>query len=247
MDKKVVIVTGGGKGIGFEIALLFAKSNYNVVITGRTKETLDKAYDELKKYTDVLALVADGANEEDVNNVINKTIEKFKKINVLINNAQASKSGLKLIEHSKEDFDLAINTGIYATFFYMKNCFNYLKETKGSIINFVSSAGFFGKIGQSSYAASKEGIRGLSRVAATEFGEYSINVNCVAPLVETEQLKKWKEEYPDIYNQTIKNIPMNRFGTTNEVASLCLFLASDSAKYISGETISIQGGAGLRP
>lgn len=247
---KTVIITGGGKGIGYGIAEKFAEEKYNVVITGRTLETLEKSKEELeKKYgCKVLAIKADGGNIDDVKNVITKTIEEFKTIDILINNAQASKSGVMLVDHTVEDFDLAINSGLYATFFYMKEAFNYLKESKGTVINFASSAGFSGKPGQASYAASKEGIRGLSRVAATEWGPFGINVNVVAPLVETEQLKKWKEAYPDVYAQTIKNIPMQRFGDAkNDIGELCFFLASDGAKYISGETIGIEGGAGLRP
>ena len=94
---------------------------------------------------------------------VKKTIETFGRIDVLINNAQASKSGVLLENHTKEDFDLAIYSGLYATFFFMRECFPYLKETKGSVINFASGAGLFGRVAQSSYAAAKEGIRGLSR------------------------------------------------------------------------------------
>ncbi|MEG0021880.1 MAG: SDR family oxidoreductase [Bacilli bacterium] len=250
MEKRVVIITGGGKGIGHGIARKFAKNNDNIVITGRTLETLEKTAKDLEEEfkIEVLPIVADGSNEEEVKNAIKKIIEKFGRIDVLINNAQASKSGKMLIEHTKEDFDLAINTGLYGTFFYMREAFPYLKETKGSVINFASSSGFSGKLGQSSYAAAKEGIRGLSRVAATEWGQYGINVNVVAPLVETEQLKKWKEEYPKIYEETIKGIPMNRFGDAEEdVGSVCLALASSGFKYVSGECIGVEGGVGLRP
>jgi NAD(P)-dependent dehydrogenase (short-subunit alcohol dehydrogenase family) len=251
MDKrKVVIVTGGGKGIGYGVSEAFAEANYNIVITGRTTDTLNKAKEELeKKYkVDVLAVIADGRNEDEVKKVVNLTIEKFGSIDVLINNAQASKSGKMLVEHTDEDFDLAIYSGLYGTFHYMRECYPYLKESKGSVINFASGAGLFGKPGQSSYAASKEGIRGLTRVAATEWGPDNINVNIVCPLVMTEQLKAWKEEYPDVYEATIKGIPMGRFGDAKtDIGGVCLFLASPAASYISGETITLQGGSGLRP
>ena len=130
----------------------------------------------------------------------------------------------------------------------MKEALPLLKESKGSVINFASGAGLAGRVGQSSYAASKEGIRGLSRVAANEWGKYDINVNVVCPLVMTEQLKKWKEEYPEAYKQNVQSIPMGRFGDAElEIGATCVFLASPGAKYISGETITIQGGSGLRP
>lgn len=130
----------------------------------------------------------------------------------------------------------------------MKHAFPYLKETKGSVINFASGAGLSGKPGQASYAAAKEGIRGMSRVAATEWGPYGINVNVICPLVMTTALEQWREEYPDVYNQTIKGIPLGRFGDAEkDIGGTCLFLASEAAAYITGETITMQGGSGLRP
>ncbi len=252
MTGKTVIITGGGKGggIGYGISTAFAKEGANLVITGRNTQKLDNAKEELERLYSikVLALQADGGEEEQVKNVIDKTIAEFGKIDVLINNAQNSASGVMLADHTKEDFDRAIFSGLYAVFFYMKHAFPYLKETKGSVINFASGAGLFGKPGQSSYAAAKEGIRGLSRVAATEWGPFGINVNIICPLVMTDQLKQWKEAYPDVYEQTIKGIPLGRFGDAeSDIGGTCLFLASDAASYISGETITMQGGSGLRP
>lgn len=247
---KVVIITGGGQGIGFGVATAFAKEGANLVITGRTESKLLKAKENLEKLCNikVLPLVADGGKEEDVNSVINKTVSEFGKIDVLINNAQGSKSGVLLKDHTKEDFDLAIKSGLYATFYYMRAAFPYLKESMGSVINFGSGAALSGKVGQSSYAASKEGIRGMSRVAAAEWGEYGINVNIVCPLAMTEGLKKWRIEYPDLYEKTIQGIPMRRFGDPEtDIGCVCVFLASEDAKFITGETISIQGGGGLRP
>lgn len=250
MSGKVTIITGGGKGIGFGIATAFAKAKSNLVITGRTESTLLKAKEELEdKYcVKVLAITADGGYEDQVKGAIDKVVEEFGRIDVLINNAQASKSGLKLIEHTKEDFDLAINSGLYAVFNFMKFAHPYLKETKGSVINFASGAGLFGRDGQSSHAATKEGIRGLTRVAATEWGPDGININIVCPLVMTEQLEQWREEYPEIYDKTIQGIPLQRFGDAEkDIGGTCLFLASDAASYISGETLTLQGGSGLRP
>ncbi len=248
--QKVVIITGGGKGIGFGVAEAFLEAGYRVVITGRHQESLDKAKEKLESLYngEVLSIVADGTKVSNVKMVVSETIKKFGRIDVLINNAQASKSGKMLVEHTDEDFYLAIESGLYATFYYMRECFPYLKETQGSVINFASGAGLFGRIAQSSYAASKEGIRGLSRVAATEWGPDNINVNVVCPLVMSQELAKWKEENPDIYNKTIGSIPMGRFGDAKkDIGATCLFLASEGASYITGETITLQGGTGLRP
>ena len=221
-------------GIGFGLAKAFAKAGANLVITGRNRNTLHNAKEKLESQyqINVLCIPADGANEDDVNNVINKTIKYYGKINIVVNNAQASKSGVMLKDHTKEDFDLAIN----------------LKESHGSVINFASGAGLFGKLGQSSYAAAKEGIRGLSRVAAAEWGPDNINVNVICPLAMTEGLTKWKEEYPDLYEKTIQGIPMQRFADPeNDIGSAAVFFASEAGHYITGETMTIQGGSGLRP
>lgn len=249
MKDKTVLITGGGKGIGYGISTAFAKEGANLVITGRTEATLKSAKEELEKLgVQVLAIPADGGEEDAVQRVIDETIKRFGKLDVLINNAQASASGVMLKDHTKEDFDLAMNTGLYGTFFYMRAAYPYLKETKGAVINFGSGAGLFGKPGQASYAASKEGIRGLSRVAATEWGPDGINVNIVCPLVMTPALAQWKEAYPEVYEQTIKGIPLGRFGDAeHDIGRICIFLASEDAAYISGETFTVQGGSGLRP
>ena len=250
LEKNVTLITGGGKGIGFGLASAFAREGSDIVITGRTESRLIEAKKKLEDQygVEVLAVVADGADEAQIKGVIAQTITKFGKINTLINNAQASSSGLPLIEHTKKDFDLAINSGLYATFFYMREAYPYLKETCGSVINFASGAGFFGKPGQSSYAAAKEGIRGLSRVAATEWGPDGIRVNMIAPLAMTESLREWKENYPELFERTIQGIPLGRFADPMEdIGRVAVFLASEDASYITGETISLQGGSGLRP
>ncbi len=246
----VTIITGGGKGIGFGLAQAFAREGSNLVLTGRTESRLVAAKERLEKEygVNVLPIVADGADEAAIKNVVAKTIERFGKITTLVNNAQVSKSGLPLVDHTREDFDLAINSGLYAAFFYMRECFPYLKESKGSVINFASGAGLFGKLGQSSYAAAKEGIRGMSRVAAAEWGPDGVRVNVVCPLAMTESLQQWKENYPDLFAKTIQGIPLGRFADPMEdIGRVCVFLASDDASYVTGETITLQGGSGLRP
>lgn len=249
-EKKVVLITGGGKGIGYGIARAFANEGYDLVITGRTEDTLNQAKVQLETEfsISVLALVADGSKEEEVKRVITAIKSQYGVLHTLINNAQASKSGKRLVEHSKADFDLAVQTGLYGTFFYMREAFPLLKESRGNVINFASGAGLFGKPGQASYAAAKEGIRGLSRVAATEWGPYGIGVNVICPLAMTESLENWKQAYPELYAKTIKDIPMKRFADPEtDIGAMCVFLSSEKAGYLTGETITIQGGSGLRP
>ena len=250
LEGKVAVITGGGKGIGFGLAKAFAREGSDIVITGRNEGRLVEAKEKLEAEfgVNVLPIAADGADEEAIKRVVSAAIERFGRIDTLINNAQVSKSGLPLVEHTREDLDLAINSGLYAAFFYMKECYPYLKESNGSVINFASGAGLFGKLGQSSYAAAKEGIRGMSRVAAAEWGPDGIRVNVVCPLAMTESLQEWKENYPDLFQKTIQGIPLGRFADPMEdIGRVCVFLASDDASYVTGETITLQGGSGLRP
>ena len=224
---KTAIITGGGRAvlkdgscgsIGYGIATAYAKEGANLVITGRNMQKLLDAKEELERLYGIQVLpvqadVSAGAdNETVVQNVIDQTIEKFGDIHVLINNAQASASGVPLAEKTTKQFDLAMYSGLYATFYYMKACYPYLKKTKGTVINFASGAGLFGNFGQSSYAAAKEGIRGLSRVAATEWGADDINVNVVCPLAWTAQLENWADQYPDAFKANVKMPPMGHYG-----------------------------------
>ena len=173
---KTVLVTGGGRAvlengkcgsIGYGIATAFAKEGANLVLTGRNMQKLLDAKEELERLygVKVLPVQADVAagqnNEEIVENVVKQAVEAFGDIHVLVNNAQASASGVTLKDHTTEQFDLAMYSGLYATFYYMKACYPSLAKTQGSVINFASGAGLFGNFGQSAYAAAKEGIRGL--------------------------------------------------------------------------------------
>lgn len=251
-DGKVAIITGGGKGggIGWGLSTAFAKEGCNLAITGRNVKKLEDAKEELERLYGirVLCLQADGGDEAQVEAAVKQVADEFGRIDFLINNAQNSASGLTLVEHTKEDFDKAVFSGLYAAFFYMKHCHPYLKEAKGSVVNFASGAGLFGRYGQSSYAAAKEGIRGMTRVAATEWGPDGINCNVICPLVMTSKLAAWKEEYPEAYEKTIQGIPAGRFGDAeSDIGRTAVFLCSEDASYISGETLTLQGGSGLRP
>ena len=157
-------------------------------------------------------------------------------------------SGVTIADHTTEQFDLAVYSGLYAAFYYMKACYPYLKETKGSVINFASGAGLFGNFGQCAYAAAKEGIRGLTRVAATEWGPDGINVNVVCPLAWTAQLEKFEQAYPDAFKANVKMPPMGHYGDVEkEIGRVCVQLASPDFKYMSGETLTLEGAMGQRP
>ncbi len=260
---KTAIITGAGRAvlsdgrcgsIGYGIATAYAKEGANLVITGRNVKKLEDAKEELERLygIKVLTVQADinaGAdNEAVVQNVIDKTVAEFGGIDVLINNAQASASGVPIAQHTTENFDLAIYSGLYAAFYYMKACYPHLVKSKGSVINFASGAGLFGNFGQCSYAAAKEGIRGLSRVAATEWAKDGINVNVVCPLAWTAQLEQFQKAYPDAYKANVHIPPCGHLGDSElEIGRVCVQLASPDFKYLTGETLTLEGGLGLRP
>ena len=163
------------------------------------KEELERLYGI--KVLPVAADVSAGSdNETAVQNVVKQAVDTFGRIDVLINNAQASASGVTLEDHTTEQFDLAGYSGLYAVFYYMKACYPYLKETKGSVINFASGAGLFGNFGQCAYAAAKEGIRGLTRVAATEWGPERHHVRSPARWPDSSAF--FEKQYPDAFKAT---------------------------------------------
>lgn len=263
LQGKTAIITGAGRAvlsdgrcgsIGYGIATAYAKEGANLVITGRNVKKLEDAKEELERLygIEVLTVQADvnaqADNEAVVNGVIKKAIDTFGRIDVLINNAQASASGVSLAEHTTEQFNLAMFSGLYAAFYYMKACYPYLKETQGSVINFASGAGLFGNKGQCSYAAAKEGIRGLSRVAATEWAADNINVNIICPIAWTAQLEGFQKAYPEAFEANVKMPPAGHFGDPEtEIGRVCVQLANPDFKYLTGETLTLEGGMGLRP
>lgn len=260
---KTAIITGAGKAvlsdgrcgsIGYGIATAYAKEGCNLVITGRNMQKLLDAKESLEAEYGIKVLVvqadvnAGADNEEVVNNVVKQAIDTFGDIHVLINNAQASASGVTIADHTTAQFDLALYSGLYATFYYMKACYPYLAKTQGSVINFASGAGLFGNFGQCAYAAAKEGIRGLSRVAATEWSKDGINVNVVCPLAWTAQLEQFENAYPEAFRANVHTPPMGHFGDSEkEIGRVCVQLASPDFKYMTGETLTLEGGLGLRP
>lgn len=250
MVDRVVLITGGGGGIARGVARAFADEGAQLILTDLRPEGMEATKAELERdfNAEVFPCVADGSDEEAVKAAIDKGVRRFGQLNVLVNNAQASASGLTLVEHTKADFDIALSSGLYATFFYMKHAFPHLRQTQGSVINFASGAGISGKPGQSSYAAAKEGIRGLSRVAANEWASYDINVNVVCPLVMTDKLAQWGKENPEMFQKNLDAIPLGRYGDAEkDIGKVCIFLSSYDAKYITGDTIFIQGGVGMKP
>ena len=241
-EKKVVFVTGASRGIGKEVALKFAEKGYDVVINYVSDKTdveaLKKEFAE--KGADSLILQADVSKEEDVKDVVEKAIEKFGKIDVLVNNAGITRDNL-LMRMSTEDFDKVIDINLKGTFLVTKAVTKYMmKKRCGSIVNLASVVGVVGNAGQCNYSASKAGIIGFTKSIAKELASRNIRANAVAPgFIETDMTSVLSETVKEsIHNQ----IPLKRMGSSKEVAELIYFLGSEKSSYITGQVINIDGG-----
>ena len=244
LEGKVIIITGGAGGIGLGMAKAMAKEGAILTLVDVNQETgqaAEKAIQEISPKS--MFLKADLLDRENLPNIIKTVVEQYGKLDVLVNNAHASKQIL-LENTTQADIDLSFGTGFYPTFYLMQAALPYLKESKGNVINFASGAGIAGHTTQGAYAAAKEAIRGLSRVAANEWGQYGINVNLISPIADSEGVRAWSKAQPEYYQAVLNKIPMGRFGDVEEdIGRVAVFLASADSQYITGQTIMVDGGS----
>ena len=241
MDK-CALITGATRGIGKQIAITLAKQGYNIALNYRkVNEELENTKKEIEKIgVQILAVKGDVANFEDCENFVKQVIERFGQIDVLVNNAGITKDML-LMRMKKEDFEQVIDTNLVGTFYVTKNVVPYMmKARSGRIINISSVVGISGNAGQTNYSASKAGIIGFTKSLAKEIASRNILVNSVAPgFIETNMTDVLKD---DVKQEIAKNIPLKRMGTTQDVANVVNFLASDDSSYITGQVINVDGG-----
>ena len=241
MDK-CALITGATRGIGKQIAITLAKQGYNIALNYRKEnEELENTKKEIEKIgVQILAVKGDVANFEDCENFVKQVIERFGQIDVLVNNAGITKDML-LMRMKKEDFEQVIDTNLVGTFNVTKNVVPYMmKARSGRIINISSVVGIAGNAGQTNYSASKAGIIGFTKSLAKEIASRNILVNAVAPgFIETNMTDVLKD---DVKQEIAKNIPLKRMGTTQDVANVVKFLASDDSSYITGQVINVDGG-----
>ena len=239
---KIALITGATRGIGKEIALTLAQEGYNIAINYRTEndelKTTKKEIENLN--VECLAVKGDISKFEDTENIVKQVIEKFGKIDVLVNNAGITKDML-LMRMKPEDFKSVIDVNLIGTFNMTKNVISHMtKARSGRIINISSVVGISGNAGQTNYSASKAGIIGFTKSLAKEVASRNILVNAVAPgFIQTNMTDVLKEE---VKEEIAKTIPLKRMGTTKDVANVFKFLASEDSSYITGQVINVNGG-----
>ena len=241
-ERKVVLVTGGSRGIGKETAKVYAENGYNVAINYVSDKTdvegIKKEFQDMG--VKCLMVKADVSNREEVEKMVEEVISEFDKIDVLVNNAGITKDTL-LMRMSEEDFDKVKEINLKGTYLVTKAATKYMmKKRQGSIINLASVVGVVGNSGQCNYSASKAGIIGFTKSVAKELASRNIRANAVAPgFIETDMTNVLKDEVKENINA---QIPLKRMGTAREVAEVIYFLGSEKSSYITGQVINIDGG-----
>ena len=244
LKDKAVIITGGAGGIGSGMARAMAKEGAKVVIVDLNEEQGNAVAVELQKISpDSMFIKADLTERERLHEIVDTVVEKYGKLDVLVNNAHASRQ-VNFEDTTQEDMDFSFNTGFYPTFYLMQSAFPHLKESKGSIINFASGAGLEGQKTQTAYAAAKEAIRAISKVAANEWGEHGINVNIISPIAMTPGVEAWSKEHPETFEAIVSKVPMKRWGDPEkDIGPIAVFLASEDSNYMTGQTLMADGGS----
>jgi NAD(P)-dependent dehydrogenase (short-subunit alcohol dehydrogenase family) len=248
LDGKTAIVTGAGRGIGAGVAEALLSAGAKVMLVDRDPETLEATARRLTDHGAVDSVVCDVADRRQVDDAVRRTVAAFGTIDVLVNNAQALRPDVPLVETTEADLQLALGSGLWGTFHMMQACHPHLARRGGAIINFGSSAGIGGHAGLASYAATKEAIRGLSRVAAREWGPSGITVNVVCPSTLSPAGKAWADAHPDLYEGFLRHRAIPRDGdAVTDVGAMVVFVAGPGATFVSGETMMVNGGYGMRP
>jgi len=242
LENKVSIITGGARGIGKEIAMLFAREGSDIAICDVNIENLNTAKEEIVKTTGrkVIAEKVDVTQAEECQKFVDKVLDNFGKIDILVNNAGITRDNL-VMRMSENEWDAVLDVNLKGAF----NCIKavtrpMVKQRSGRIINMASIIGIMGNAGQANYSASKGGLIALTKTVAKELGSRNINVNAIAPgFIQTDMTDKLTGELKD---NMLKLIPLGKMGTTRDVANLALFLAGDDSGYIPGEVIKVDGG-----
>lgn len=241
LENKVAVVTGGAGGIGRGIVRAFTKEGAKVLFVDINDDAGHALETELGGAARFLN--ADISVEASAAAIVAAAVEAFGKVDILVNNAHASRQA-PLLQTTQEMLDLSFGTGFYPTFWLMKAAHPQLAANRGSVINFASGAGIEGQLTQGSYAAAKEAIRAISRVAANEWAADDVNVNIISPLALTEGVQAYIEANPGVEEALLAKTPLHRFGDPeSDIGRVAVFLASADASYMTGQTLMVDGGS----
>lgn len=242
LEGKVALVTGASRGIGRAIALELAKNGAKVAVNySGSVDKANEVVEEIKSLgRDAFAIQANVADSESVNSMIKEVINTFSSLDILVNNAGITRDNL-IMRMKEEDWDAVVNTNLKGVFNTTKAVTRQMmKQRAGRIINIASIVGVSGNPGQANYVAAKAGVIGLTKSTAKELAARNITVNAVAPgFIETDMTDKLPE---DVKGEMLKQIPLTRFGSPQDVAAVVKFLASDESGYLTGQTIHVDGG-----
>lgn len=243
LDGMVAVVTGCSQGIGLAIARAFVREGASVVISARRGEVLEGVARQIDPTGERVATVqADVARREDADRTIATAAERFGRIDILVNNAQATMQA-KVEDITDEAIELTLGSGLLGTLYHMQAAFPYLRERGGSVINFGTRQGIYGEPGDGIYGAGKEGIRALSRSAAREWGQFGIRVNVINPAALSPGAEEFLNSHPERAQKYLDEISLRRFGRSDEdIAPIAVFLASEDGQYLTGQTLNADGG-----
>ena len=243
LKDKVAIVTGGTRGIGLEIVRTFLKNNAKVVLFGSREESVNKALEELKNENqnyEVSGYYPDLTSMDSVKEVFEKVKNQYGRIDILVNNAGVS-SSVPFADYTMEEYDRVMDINVKSLFVCSKVALDYLKETKGNIVNTSSMVSIYGQAAGVMYPTSKFAVNGFTKSLSRELAPFGVRVNAVAPgITETDMVKNLPEA---MIEPLIKTIPLGRIGTPRDIANACLYLASDMASYVTGEVLQVDGAA----
>jgi 3-oxoacyl-[acyl-carrier protein] reductase len=241
LENQIAVVTGAGRGIGRAIALKFATEGADVVCVSRTAENSEKVANEIRALgRKAWAFAVDVADSAAVSAAAGKILADCGRVDILVNNAGVTRDGL-LMRMSDEDWDTVLNTNLKGAFLFTKAFFRaFAKQRAGSIINLSSVIGLTGNAGQSNYAASKAGLIGFTQSVARELASRGVTANAIAPgFIETDMTSELNGE---LKANVLRQIPLGRFGSAEDIANAALFLAGPAARYITGQVLTVDGG-----
>lgn len=259
LQGKVAIITGAGRGIGRGLAIAFARAGAKVVVSSRTRSTVEEVTQVIRAAGgEALGVACDVGHCEQVYALIEQTTKTYGAVHVLVNNAQGFGTPANpttapvpraFEDTDEEEWEFTFRTGATAALWSMKAAFPHMKaQGYGRVINLSSGAGQIGAAGLGAYVATKEAIRGITRVAAREWARYGITVNAISPLIETRTMQDTKRDRPELYEAVIEAVPMRRLGTVDgDLAPVAIFLAGEGSGYVTGQTFNVDGGGYIAP